>query len=211
MAPCISRRKKRSSRKRAADQGAEDCPERKIVTQIVPPAPSLHFIPLGARRTPASPPGGCIMTIWLKYVAAVVLGAGAVSTASAQVPWLQPVPVRPTYPTSEWDSKAQIVTDWYREYLRRSPDQRGLYGWVDQLDRRWPEEVLSKILGSAEYIQLWGGRDDQFIRGLHVDVLGRQPSPGDIRSWLRRLDRRDSHSKVAREFLRDARGAGVRF
>jgi len=151
------------------------------------------------------------MTPWLRYIGAALLGASVASTAPAQVPWPRPVPIAPPRVLAQQDSKAQMLTDWYRHFLRREPDPTGMNGWMAQLDLRDPDRTLAKVLGSPEYAALAGGRDDLFIRQMVVDVTGSEPLPKDLRYWLRRLEHDGSHERVALELLRYAHGGGLRF
>jgi hypothetical protein len=103
-----------------------------------------------------------------------------------------------------------LVDSWYRAYLGRTAlNDPGSAGWIDLLRRGSPPaSVLAGILGSPEYFNRVGGTMPAFINAIYRDVVGRQPTPGELRFWLRRAytqSRRD----IANEILAQNPGAGM--
>ena len=112
---------------------------------------------------------------------------------------------------------AQVVSDpvalvdsWYRAYLGRSAlNDPGSAGWINLLRRGSPPaSVLAGILASREYFNRVGGTMPAFITAIYSDVVGRPPTPGELRFWLRRAytqSRRD----IANDILAQNPGAGM--
>jgi hypothetical protein len=94
-------------------------------------------------------------------------------------------------PGPGYDDADAMVADWYRRYVKREPDA-GAPAWAAKVRAamaagRGPETVLAEILGSPEYYDLSGDTPQGFVRQLHVDVLGRPPTPSEMRFWVGRL------------------------
>jgi hypothetical protein len=103
-----------------------------------------------------------------------------------------------------------LVDSWYRMYLGRSAlNDPGSAGWIYLLRRGTsPASVLAGILGSPEYFNRVGGTMPAFITAVYREVVGRPPTPGELRFWLRRAytqSRRD----IANEILAQNPGAGM--
>jgi hypothetical protein len=82
-----------------------------------------------------------------------------------------------------------LTTTYYETYLRRAPDDLGLNDWARQLEQGLTDEELeAALLSSAEYIDLQGGTDVDWIDGLYADVLGRSPGASEVDLWLGQLD-----------------------
>jgi hypothetical protein len=123
-----------------------------------------------------------------------VLAAAAAADA-------QPGPYRPYRPVR--DEALRIVDGWYTQYLRRPPgnEDPGKGGWADQLRRGTPPDVLlGHILGSDEYYNLAGGTPEGFVRQLFRDVVGRDPTRQEFRSWMSRL-RTAEPNELAQDLL----------
>ncbi len=103
-----------------------------------------------------------------------------------------------------------LVDFWYRAYLGRSArNDPGSVAWINMLRRGSPPaSVLAGILGSREYFNRVGGTMPAFINAIYSDVVGRPPTPGELRFWQRRAftqSRRDT----ANEILAQNPGAGM--
>ena len=103
-----------------------------------------------------------------------------------------------------------LVDSWYRMYLGRTAlNDPASADWVNMLRRgRPPASVLSGILGSPEYFNRAGGTMPAFIRAVYRDVVGRPPTPGELRFWLRRANIQ-SRRDIANEILAQNPGAGI--
>jgi hypothetical protein len=103
-----------------------------------------------------------------------------------------------------------LVDSWYRAYLGRTAlNDPTSAGWVNLLRRGSPPaSVLAGILGSAEYFHRVGGTMPAFIRAVYRDVVGRPPTPGELRFWLRRANIQ-SRQDIANEILAQNPGAGI--
>jgi hypothetical protein len=120
-------------------------------------------------------------------LAALALGAGP---AAAQGP-----------------AQANWIESWYQRYLQRTADPTGMQTWLIEFARgASAENVQAAILASDEYYQLHGSNPRDFIVGLYQDVLGRTPSPDEIRLWLNHWRQvRGQRLQVANTFLVAAR------
>jgi hypothetical protein len=96
---------------------------------------------------------------------------------------------------------AATVQGWYLRYLHRDVDPSGIQTWTDALaSGNSPTMVLSTILGSDEYVQYNGDTPEGFVRGLYLDIVGREPSSREYRYWLRKLQY-EQYRDVAYEML----------
>ena len=103
-----------------------------------------------------------------------------------------------------------LVDSWYRAYLGRTAlNDPGSAGWINMLRRgNPPASVLAGILGSPEYFNRVGGTMHAFIRAVYHEVVGRPPTPGELRFWLRRANIQ-SPRDIAYEILAENPGAGM--
>ena len=103
-----------------------------------------------------------------------------------------------------------LVDSWYRMFLGRSAlRDPASAGWTNLLRRGGsPAAVLAGILGSAEYFNRVGGTMPAFIRAVYVQAVGRQPTPGEFRFWLRRANIQ-SRQEIAQDILAQNPGAGM--
>ncbi len=77
------------------------------------------------------------------------------------------------------------VTAWYQSFLGRKPDTAGLANWTKLLANGTSEErVIAAITASDEYYSTQGGTPDTFIRGLYLEILGRNPNNNDYETWV---------------------------
>jgi hypothetical protein len=94
-------------------------------------------------------------------------------------------------PYQGYDDPRDLVEHWYRTFLGRTAD-RNSYVWADQLRRgAAPNAVLAGILSSDEYYAKGGSTPEGFIRNLFGDIVVRQPTPGELRYWMRRTVTQD--------------------
>lgn len=83
---------------------------------------------------------------------------------------------------------ANLVQADYHAYLGRDGDDVGLNSWVQRMHNGMTQEqVEAAFLASSEYMQLQGGTQSGWIKGLYRDVLGRTPSSDEVNGWLRTL------------------------
>lgn len=106
------------------------------------------------------------------------------------------------------DPRVELIQSYYQRYLKRSADWGGLQNWLIHLQRGLsPEQVQGAIIGSNEYYRLNGSYPAGFIRALYNDVIGRSPSPAELRSGLENLNRlRNNRAQHAEEFIRGVQG-----
>jgi len=104
------------------------------------------------------------------------------------------------YPAAAPRDGRLLVQGWYEHYLGREPDP-GALSWIHSLQTEHPpEQVLSTILSSQEYLVRAGGTRAGFIRQLYLDIAGRQPSGQELGYWMGRM-RFDSRKDVAYQLL----------
>jgi hypothetical protein len=101
------------------------------------------------------------------------------------------------------DVDVDLVTDWYKTYLHRPPDESALSNYVSELKRGvLPSQVKAQLLGSDEYFQRYNQNPERFITGLFRDVRSRNPSPDEVRIWLAELSRvGGDREELARQLL----------
>jgi hypothetical protein len=90
------------------------------------------------------------------------------------------------------EARTFLVKGWYQTYLGRPARNGEEQIWVQALlGGATEEQILGLILGSQEYFQhvttlagITGApSNDNFIRGLYLQLLGRQPGPSEIAVW----------------------------
>src|SRR5262249_5014116 len=95
-----------------------------------------------------------------------------------------------------------LVENYYRIFLKRGPDAGGRAFWVARLRAGVAEEqVLAGLLTSPEYQQLHPG-DEDFVRALYRDVLGREAETEGLAFWLGHLRNGVNRSTVALGVIR---------
>jgi hypothetical protein len=103
-----------------------------------------------------------------------------------------------------------LVDSWYRMFLGRSAlrDPAGA-GWINLLRRGGsPGSVLAGILASPEYFNRVDGTMPAFIRAVYTQAVGRAPTPGELRFWLRRANIQ-SRQDIANDILAQHPAAGM--
>jgi hypothetical protein len=135
----------------------------------------------------------------LLLAAAALFGTSAAAEAARRYPPMAP------------DQAASLVETWYQAYLGRSAlNDPGSAGWIDALQRGTtsPEEVVAGLLGSPEFYGRAGNTMPGFVGLLFRNVVGRDPTPGEIDFWMRRAYTHD-RIEIAREVLAQHPGVAV--
>lgn len=90
--------------------------------------------------------------------------------------------------SSEWDGYAGATIRLYRSAFARGADTDGLRYWLSERGRRSFASVAAAFVASPEYAARYGATsDDEFVRRLYLNTLGRQPDPGGLAYWVGRL------------------------
>ena len=102
--------------------------------------------------------------------------------------------------------EAELVQSWFQKYLKRRADQPAVRQFVGQLHQGVPQiDIQGTILGSDEFFNRYGRRNEEFVRGLYLDALDRQAGPAEIRIWVGRLrEVGGDRTELAKRFLRSA-------
>jgi hypothetical protein len=104
------------------------------------------------------------------------------------------------YPSEAPSDPRWLVAGWYEHYLGRGVDPGALY-WIHDLQMGYtPEQVLSTILSSQEYLERAGGTQSGLIRRLYLDIGGRAPTEKELKYWQGRM-RFDSVQEIAYQLL----------
>jgi PKD repeat protein len=104
---------------------------------------------------------------------------------------------------------ANLVTAVYQKYLGRAPDDAGLSAWVQAMQNGLTDEHLEAgFIGSDEYIANHGGAGAGWVKGMYQDLLGRNPSDGEVQGWVDALNNGASPSSVAYGFAASAEREG---
>jgi hypothetical protein len=91
------------------------------------------------------------------------------------------------------EAREDLVRGWYQTFLGRMPQSGEEMGWVNMLQMQTREQVLSQILGSAEFISRAqslapsGTSAQRFVEALYQLLLGRTASPMEIAGWVDKL------------------------
>jgi hypothetical protein len=99
------------------------------------------------------------------------------------------------------ERSAKTVNNWYKTYLGRTPSQAEAQPWVSLIVAgKNEEQILSKFLGSKEYIARQGS-GTAFINSLYNHFLGRNASQAAINSWFRDYGNPPNYYEVAKAIL----------
>ena len=105
-----------------------------------------------------------------------------------------------SYPAAAPGDPRLLVKGWYEHFLGREPDA-GAVVWINSLQAgNSPEQVLSTILSSQEYLLRAGGTRPAFLRRLYLDITGRPVTAQEFAYWMGRM-RFDSRKEVAYQVL----------
>jgi hypothetical protein len=91
------------------------------------------------------------------------------------------------------EARARVATGWFQTYLGRSPSATETSAYVTALASQTEEQVLSGILGSAEFFSraqgmgIGGTADQNYVSALYKTVLGRTPSSTELASQVTAL------------------------
>jgi hypothetical protein len=123
-------------------------------------------------------------------------GASSSSVAGANRRVMRRVsPLRPT----------EQVRTWYQQFLHGEMDGSASR-WINDLQRGAnPDQVLPQILASSEYFEHAGSTSEGFVREQFDDLLGREPTPAELRDVTRRLQTQ-KRDEVALPLIRGAGG-----
>lgn len=91
--------------------------------------------------------------------------------------------------SAAWDANAGMNVRLYRAAFLRDPDTAGLDYWVRQ---RWagrgPVSIANHFATSSEFLGRYGTLDAAaFVTRIYQNVFGRDPDPGGLDYWTRKL------------------------
>jgi hypothetical protein len=90
---------------------------------------------------------------------------------------------------SSQEARADLVTYWYALYLGRGPDAAGLNNWLNFIAAgNTYATVKALFLASPESFNDGGGTNPGWVTYLYEKILGRDPSPAEVNSWVSLLD-----------------------
>lgn len=113
--------------------------------------------------------------------------------------------------TGSREYRSGLIRRAYQDFLLRGPDAAGLESWLVQMDRGMTiQQMEGGFVGSPEYYGRAGGTDPGWVRAMYRDVLGREPSPGEVASWVATLASGGDRWSVAMGFLLSAERLGGR-
>lgn len=101
------------------------------------------------------------------------------------------------------DQQIEQIVQWFREYLHRDPRAMELAAWQSHVDRGGSlYDAQVQILSMPEYYNRADANDVTYIRQLHEQILGKQPTQQELAYWLDRMQANNRlRPEVAREFL----------
>lgn len=88
----------------------------------------------------------------------------------------------------------EFVKACYKQFLKREPEPGAVSHWGNVTRQNGGEKVVKLILSSEEYRNR-AGSNDQFVRNLYLDVLGREADPA-YAGGVKMLDSGAPHSQV---------------
>jgi hypothetical protein len=112
---------------------------------------------------------------------------------------------------SQYDDRFayDTIVGFYQRYLKRSPQPHEVRSHLRGMRQNGISlrELEAGFLASPEYFMLHRRDPRWWVRGMIEDVYDRDPDPGEMRSWMRRLDQFDGdRTRLAREVLDSTRG-----
>ncbi|MFV0445434.1 MAG: YbaY family lipoprotein [Planctomycetaceae bacterium] len=110
---------------------------------------------------------------------------------------------QPGTPYVNRDDQIAQITAWFRQYLYRDPRPLELAAWTSHLDRGGSlADAQVQILSMPEYYNRADANDVNYIRQLHQQILGKDPTQEELSYWLQRMNANNRmRPEVAREFL----------
>jgi hypothetical protein len=99
-------------------------------------------------------------------------------------------------------SPEDLASYWYQKFLKREGEESGVATWAAEIRKgNSPDMVLASMLGGQEYYDLGGDTPLGFLVNLYRDIVGRDPTPAEHASFLRRM-RTESRTDLAYSLLR---------
>jgi uncharacterized lipoprotein YbaY len=130
-----------------------------------------------------------------------VLTAGG----TANVPLLveSTTTTQPGSPYTSRDEQIEQLVQMYREYLHRDPRAPETQVWQSHFDRGGSlYDAQANLLSTSEFYNRCDSNDMTYIRELHTQILGKQPTQEELAYWLARMEAHNRlRPEVAREFL----------
>lgn len=110
---------------------------------------------------------------------------------------------QPGTPYVNRDEQIEQIVDWFRDYLHRDPRALELAAWQAHIDRGGSlRDAQVQILSMPEYYNRADASDVTYIRNLHEQILGKQPTQEEMNYWIGRMNANNRlRPEVAREFL----------
>ena len=110
---------------------------------------------------------------------------------------------QPGSPYVNRDEQIEQIVGWFRDYLHRDPRSLELSAWQAHIDRGGTlRDAQVQILSMPEYYNRSDASDVTYIRSLHEQLLGKQPTQEELNYWLGRMSANNRlRPEVAREFL----------
>ena len=103
--------------------------------------------------------------------------------------------------TASLEFRAGLINESYATYLGRGPDPSGLENWLTAMNQGLHiEQMQAGFIASPEFYARSGGTDAGWITGLYQTVLGRNPAPSEVNTWVTALGQ-SSRTQVAFGFL----------
>jgi uncharacterized lipoprotein YbaY len=109
----------------------------------------------------------------------------------------------PGNPYANRDQQIEQIVAWFRDYLHRDPRALELAAWQSHIDRGGSlNDAQVQILSMPEYYNRADANDVTYIRQLHEQILGKQPTQEELAYWLNRMQANNRlRPEVAKEFL----------
>lgn len=109
----------------------------------------------------------------------------------------------PSNPYATRDQQIEQIVAWFRDYLQREPRALELAAWQAHIDRGGSlNDARVQILSMPEYYNRADASDVTYIRQLHEQILGKQPTQEEMNYWIGRMNANNRlRPEVAREFL----------
>lgn len=102
-----------------------------------------------------------------------------------------------------------FVTKAYARFLNRAPDAAGLTFWVTLMQRYETsnhtaglrqEQIEAGFIASQEYVSIYGGIGEAWVRGIYKDLLNREADAPGVQFWVAQLGAGVAPSNVALGF-----------
>lgn len=98
--------------------------------------------------------------------------------------------------------RTRLLQSIYQDYLNRSAEPDELRFFLDVLNAGGGfHYVVEAIVGSDEYFRRSGGTNAAWVIQVYGDLLGREPSRGDLTRWTSFLDNDGAREDVAARLL----------